>query len=727
MSFAEANMADFVVDTEPLPQNITDALVYLSNVKAVEGRLFITTTFNYLSSERSNYTDVEVWIFGVDVPLELDLVKIVDGRFFSQNHEEALVGGRYFGWITGDLNEEIEIIGPLGNSSFPLVGIFKSMWIPPYGAGPPPVLLMPIRTAQEIFGFEDKINSILVQVTDKSKLSDTIELVKNALKDYRIFSVRYEGKILPQFNFEPYLLGLTYSLRIVGVLTILVGGALIYNILDLAVSEEYREIGTFKALGFTNRQVLSIYMIRGLLLGIIGSVVGAFLGLWLGSVLLNQYTSAAVITHALLEIDYTIMFTYAGLEMCLVALCSLPSALRAFGVAPYLAISQGREVTSQKPPKTGTSRLSGVKIIPGGYAFRSLLRKKTQATGMITVLAISTILYATSIAASQTFIENAEYYFEHEYISDINVNILTTEIDATLNKITNVEGVRSAVPIMGSVVWTEGFSIMAVGIPPDPKIRPSMISGEMFVNNESVAVLTEFVVREMNLHVGDNITLSTLYTVPNNITVRVIGIARDIVVNAIFLPLEKAHDLFSFSGMVLAMIQVEDDYDITSVADNISRTLTCYPFSKLDMKDTFYSMAITPYASIMVITILLTLSLSLLMITTIVMMNVNERRREFATLKAVGVTPGQIRNSVLIEILVVGTTGCGLGIILSIIFVFTLIKLTSVFLFSVHSVVFPFESIALSVVLSLFTSLLSGFIPALSASKTRTAEALRYE
>jgi len=51
-----------------------------------------------------------------------------------------------------------------------------------------------------------------------------------------------------------------------------------FNIMMISVLERVREIGILKALGMKDREVLSLYMIQGVLIGSIGSLIGLLLG-----------------------------------------------------------------------------------------------------------------------------------------------------------------------------------------------------------------------------------------------------------------------------------------------------------------------------------------------------------------------------------------------------------------------------------------------------------------
>src|SRR5690625_2699433 len=77
------------------------------------------------------------------------------------------------------------------------------------------------------------------------------------------------------------------NLTALSLLALLVGMFLIYNTLSFAVVRRRQIVGTMRAIGVTQREILSSLLLEALLLGCLGTLLGLLLGLPLGQVLVR--------------------------------------------------------------------------------------------------------------------------------------------------------------------------------------------------------------------------------------------------------------------------------------------------------------------------------------------------------------------------------------------------------------------------------------------------------
>jgi putative ABC transport system permease protein len=146
-----------------------------------------------------------------------------------------------------------------------------------------------------------------VQVEDKNKVESIAKEIERRLRKDRNqkegeedFSVQTPSQALETINTILNIINLIVSG--IAAISLLVGGIGIANTMFTSVLERTREIGTMKAVGAKNRDVLFIFLIESGMLGLIGGIVGAILGLalaFLVSSSANSYFGEQIIVVSL--------------------------------------------------------------------------------------------------------------------------------------------------------------------------------------------------------------------------------------------------------------------------------------------------------------------------------------------------------------------------------------------------------------------------------------------
>jgi putative ABC transport system permease protein len=136
---------------------------------------------------------------------------------------------------------------------------------------------------KEILEIEDEIDLIGVRVSSADIVEETAERIEREMrKDRKLkegeedFSVQTPSQVLSIVN--NILSSVNVVVVGIAMISLIVGGIGIANTMYTSVIERKKEIGTMKAIGAKNSDILLIFLIEAGLLGLIGGVIGALMG-----------------------------------------------------------------------------------------------------------------------------------------------------------------------------------------------------------------------------------------------------------------------------------------------------------------------------------------------------------------------------------------------------------------------------------------------------------------
>jgi len=135
-------------------------------------------------------------------------------------------------------------------------------------------IVLPLATLQDLTDQSGEVSSVVARVDSSDNVSSTVSALKNTLGDEADVTSQEEQA-------EETLAPLTSiaNLALAGVIGATIAGATIVLLaMVMVVRERRREIGVIKAIGGSNRSIVTQFITEGLTLTIIGGIIGLALG-----------------------------------------------------------------------------------------------------------------------------------------------------------------------------------------------------------------------------------------------------------------------------------------------------------------------------------------------------------------------------------------------------------------------------------------------------------------
>jgi lipoprotein-releasing system permease protein len=138
-----------------------------------------------------------------------------------------------------------------------------------------------LKEAQDFLGFENRVTGIEVKVAEVYEADRTGAAVQKKLgypywtKDWK----QMNRSLVSALRLEKL------TMFVILLMIVLVGALNIISTLVMVVMEKTRDVAILRAMGTTGRSIMSIFMLQGLLVGVIGTIAGLASGLGLCHIL----------------------------------------------------------------------------------------------------------------------------------------------------------------------------------------------------------------------------------------------------------------------------------------------------------------------------------------------------------------------------------------------------------------------------------------------------------
>lgn len=223
--------------------------------------------------------DPQVWKY-------MTSLKTQSGRLLEPADRYVAVIGSNVASETYDQDIGVNQVITINNKSVRVVGVLEEE-----GMGDDSKIYMPIDGAVELIedAKEDVYDSIIVKAKSEDLVDELTEDIEKKLmvsrhiiqEDDKDFSVTASKSMAESVT--EMMSSMTLFLGAIAAVSLLVGAVGIANTMFTSVLEKTKEIGTMKAIGAKNRDILMIFLFNSAMVGLVGGILGVILGTFVSS------------------------------------------------------------------------------------------------------------------------------------------------------------------------------------------------------------------------------------------------------------------------------------------------------------------------------------------------------------------------------------------------------------------------------------------------------------
>ena len=206
------------------------------------------------------------WLQGFNWEENIDLFESFDLGFeeggpYKTDTDEVILGTLAAKQSGASVGDTVKYSGEI----YEVVGILESVGNPQDDSS----VMTSVKTVQKITGNEGVLTAIIVTPYDTSDTESVAQRLEDDFDDISALvdkDVEREAQnLIGQINVMLYSIGSIASL---------IAAIVIMNVMFMSVRERTREIGTMKALGATNRQILLEIIGEAVFMALLGGVIG---------------------------------------------------------------------------------------------------------------------------------------------------------------------------------------------------------------------------------------------------------------------------------------------------------------------------------------------------------------------------------------------------------------------------------------------------------------------
>ncbi len=273
--------------------NLTDRDVNV--IKQVPGVLYVNGMVSGRSEMVLGTEKISVSISGIDTAVWRSMVttQLESGRYLQPGDSNAVVIG--YSLAHDAFLQPITLNRPIviGGKSFKVVGIFAQAGGGFGGGGGDNSVFMPSDYARDVITeniSRNTFTSIMVKIADISLVNNiTTDIIDKLMPSRHVnprtrdFTVTAFATIQQQISSVVQTISL--FLAAIAAVSLLVGAVGIANTMFMSVLERTRQIGLLKALGATDGEVMTLFLLESGLFGFVGGVLGIICGILISVVI----------------------------------------------------------------------------------------------------------------------------------------------------------------------------------------------------------------------------------------------------------------------------------------------------------------------------------------------------------------------------------------------------------------------------------------------------------
>ncbi len=661
-TYDRLHFADVTFRVQAAPAHVVDEVARLEGVRAASGRLIVDTGYELPDGE-----PIRARLIGIprDARPAVNDILILKGRYLRPDDEAVAVVESHFADLYGvEPGDEVtplldghtlslDVVGVAVSPEYLIVTPSRQELLP--SARTFAVLFVPLPWLQNLVAAPDTVNDISILVEPGADRDAVIERVREVLAPYTLLSTTTQENQPSNEALHLDLEGFREIAYMMPGLILIVAALSVYIMLSRLVRSQQGQIGVMKAIGYSSGAIMAHYVALGLLIGLLGAVVGALLGVPLQRLITGEYTKELGIPIVKIRFYLDTLFTSLVVSLIVVVVGSvgpargaaaLPPA-QAMRIDPASALARGRRLFFERWIPLSTWMRLALRNV-----FR--IRRRSFGTWLGIVFAFVLVLASWGLIDSMDVLLYRMFHDVERW--DVQAAFAQPQTEATLETIRGWEGVRVAEPAIQipAELRTDDTrqDILLTALEPGSTLHALQVEGNPAdVLGEGQLVTTPAIIKKLGLRVGDTVEVKTPF---GTRTYTISAVSDEAFAAVAYVSLDDVQKGWGLPARVFNVVFLRvDGSRVNEVKKALYKLAGVYSVQyKADVEKDWRTLMALYYA-IMGILMLFAVVMALAVLFNTMTVNVLERQRELATMRALGTPNRRIAILILVEVLII--------------------------------------------------------------------------
>jgi len=713
--FNDYNYADVFATVNEMPEKEVEKLQDIEGIDVAFGRL--SENARLLLKDKNEIIILHLLAYDKDDSL--------NQLSISTNGDELdnmfLIGSKMFDTYKFKTYDDFQLIIGDETKTFTLAGTVKApeylYAVPTAGAQMQDsevydIACMPKDKLEKLLGKKGMVTELGFKLKDGYTFDDIKHELTERLEPYGLTSITDRKDQASYYRLNEEFSQLTSVASAVPIIFMLISIFMMYIILKKMIDRERSLIGTMKAFGFSDGELILAYMKQGIGIGILGSLLGGILSIPLGKFVFSMYKDYFNLPYNDFKF-YASTRTYG-------TIIALGTSL----IATYVGIKDVLKINPAESMRQVVPSFDSRFTIPEFIAkilnsrqkmsIRTIFRNKFR--NFVIMLAIALPFGLTAVLSSFPAVAEQVFFNQFTKIQTYDLQIAFNGYEKYYDAASAVEQIDYTYDIEPIVQY--GINIKKdniskqtalIGLNKESDIYRIMdIHDKYYEPSDNGIIINSNLARKLNASVGDEVGVTNNYLSPVTVMIPIVNIIDESFGENCYINIDAIPKYFNVPRSANSVIFKVENGNLDYVKKVISDTKNILYVTDTQRNLKSYKDMMESMLAMMNIFSVLSIVAGIILIYNISDISIRERKNEFGTLSILGTTFKEITEIICFEQAINFVFGIILGFPVSLMFKKFMAGIIATDIYTIDLKIFP-SSYFMSLCICLAIMLLSMF------------------